>query len=63
MSLGGGAHACLEGDAVCTEDDHRLSNPASATVEGPPTVALMTELDNVREAHDGKSTFTFSRTF
>ena len=63
VSIDGGGDACGQGDSVCTEDGRRLSNAASVTVEGPPSVPLTAEFDGVPAAHDGESTFTFGLTF
>ena len=58
VSVSGGTDTRGQGDSVCTDDGRRLSNSLSVTVEGPPSVPLTAELDNVPATHDGESTFT-----
>ena len=57
--------ACDTAGAVCTADGRRLSNEAVLTVPGPAGDGpeLTAQFENVPEAHDGQSAFSFHVAF
>ncbi len=57
--------ACDAAGAVCTADGRRLSNEAVLTVPGPAGGGpeLTAQFENVPEAHDGQSAFSFQVAF
>ena len=56
---------CAVSGAICTKGDNRrqLTNSPMATVAGPAAEPLTARFENVPEAHDGESAFSFRVAF